>query len=99
MKMSRACSGMLSSENDDFNFLKTVTIIICTCITCTIALGFCNWFITSDQLVVDQKPNSSQRAELHFLNIEISILVTFIDAENRIPTSRNKCYLELITTY
>ena len=24
MKMSSACSGMLSSENDDFNFLKTV---------------------------------------------------------------------------
>ena len=23
MKMSRACSGMLSSENDDFKFLKT----------------------------------------------------------------------------
>ena len=24
MKMSLACSGMLSSENDDFTFLKTV---------------------------------------------------------------------------
>ena len=23
MKMSRACTGMLSSENDDFKFLKT----------------------------------------------------------------------------
>ena len=23
MKMSRACSGMLSSENDEFKFLKT----------------------------------------------------------------------------
>ena len=23
MQMSRACSGMLSSENDDFKFLKT----------------------------------------------------------------------------
>ena len=23
MKMSRACSGMLSSKNDDFKFLKT----------------------------------------------------------------------------
>ena len=24
MKMSLACTGMLSSENDDFTFLKTV---------------------------------------------------------------------------
>ena len=36
MKMSRACSGMLSSENDDTKFLKTAKNIKCTCITCTI---------------------------------------------------------------
>ena len=30
MKMSRACSGLLSSENDDFKFLKTAKNIKCT---------------------------------------------------------------------
>ena len=39
MKMSKACPGMLSSENDDFQFLKTVKNIKCTCITCTIVPG------------------------------------------------------------
>ena len=36
MKMSRACSGILSSENDDFKFLKAAKKIKCTCITGTI---------------------------------------------------------------
>ena len=39
MKMSRAYSGMLSSENDDFKFLKTAKSIKCTCITGTIVPG------------------------------------------------------------
>ena len=30
MKMLRACTGMLSSENDDFKFLKTAKKITCT---------------------------------------------------------------------
>ena len=30
MKMSRACPGMLSSENDDFKFLKTAKNIKCS---------------------------------------------------------------------
>ena len=38
MKMSRASSGMLSSENNDFKFLKTAKNIKCTCITCTIVM-------------------------------------------------------------
>ena len=33
MKMSRACSGTLSSENDDFKFFKTAKNIECMCIT------------------------------------------------------------------
>ena len=36
IKMSRACPGMLSSENDDFKFLKTAKDIKCMCITCKI---------------------------------------------------------------
>ena len=39
MKMSRACPGMLSSENDDFKFLKTAKNIKCMYITCTIVPG------------------------------------------------------------
>ena len=39
MYMSRACAGMLSSENDDFKFLKTAKNIKCTRITCIIVPG------------------------------------------------------------
>ena len=40
MKTSKACSGMLSSENDDFKFLKTAKKNIkCKYITCTIVPG------------------------------------------------------------
>ena len=80
MKMSRACSGMLSSENDDFKFLKTVKNIKCMCITGKMVPGLCNCFISLTQLVGDQKQehNISQRAVLYiFRNIEISILVAF----------------------
>ena len=31
MKMSRACSDMLSSENDDFKFVKIAKNILCMC--------------------------------------------------------------------
>ena len=39
MKMSKVCPGMLSSENDDFQFLKTAKNIKCMCLTCTIVPG------------------------------------------------------------
>ena len=44
MKMSRACSGMLLSKNDDFKFLKTVKDIK---ITCTNVPGFMELFYLS----------------------------------------------------
>ena len=76
MKTSRACNGMLSSENNDFKFLKTAENIKSTCITCTIVPElvelFC--FISPNQSVVDQKDecNSSYRAVLYvFQNVEI----------------------------
>ena len=47
MKMSRACPGMLSSENDDFKFLKTAKNIKCTSITCTIVPGLMLLFYLS----------------------------------------------------
>ena len=47
MKTSRACIGMLSSENDDFKFLKTVKNIKSMCIMCTIVLGLVELFYLS----------------------------------------------------
>ena len=47
MKMSRSCSGMLSSENDNIKFLKTVKKIKCIYITCTIVPGLVLLFYLS----------------------------------------------------
>ena len=47
MKVSRACTGMLSSENDDFKFLKTAKNIKSMCITCTIVPGLVELFYLS----------------------------------------------------
>ena len=48
MKASRACTGMLFSENDDFDFLKTAKKnIINMCITCTIVPGLVKLFYLS----------------------------------------------------
>ena len=47
MKKSRACTGMLSSENDDFKFLKTAKNIKSMCITCTIDPGLVELFYFS----------------------------------------------------
>ena len=55
MKTFRVCTGMLSSENDDFKFLKTAKNIKSTCITCAIVPGLVKLFYQS---VVDQKHGS-----------------------------------------
>ena len=48
MKTSRACTGMLSFENDDFKFLKkTAKNTKSACITCTIVPGFVELFYLS----------------------------------------------------
>ena len=47
IKTSRACTGMLSSENDDFKFLKIVKNIKSMCITCTIVPGLVELFYLS----------------------------------------------------
>ena len=39
METSRVCTGMLSSENNDFKFLKVAKKIKSRCITCTIVAG------------------------------------------------------------
>ena len=80
MKMSRACSGTLSSESDAFKFFKIAKNIKCTCITYIIVPGLVELFYLSNQFVVFQRheSNSSQRAVLYiFQNNEISMLVTF----------------------
>ena len=46
-KTSRACTGMLSSENDGFKFLKTAINIKCRYITCTIVPGLVELFYRS----------------------------------------------------
>ena len=77
MKMSRACSGTLSSGNDNFKFFKTAKKINARA---SQFQGSWNCFISRNQFVLDQKHerNSSQRDELYiFQNIEISMLVTF----------------------
>ena len=80
MKMSRECPGILSSENDDFKFLKN-------CEKHKMQVHHVHHSsrgrvtaLSPNQLVVDQKHerNSSQRDVLYiFRNIEMSILVTF----------------------
>ena len=47
MKTFKACSGMLSSENDDFELLKTAKNIKSTCITCTAVPGLVLLFYLS----------------------------------------------------
>ena len=47
MKTSRACTGMLSSENDDFTYLETAKNIKSMCITCTIVPGLVELFYLS----------------------------------------------------
>ena len=70
---SRACTGMLSSENDDFKFLKTAKTIKSAWVRCTVVPGLVELFISTNQSVVDQKhgPKSSHKAVLYiFKNIE-----------------------------
>ena len=75
MKMSRACPGMLSSENDDFKFLKTVKNIKCTCITCNIVPGLVELFYLAKPLT--RNMNTTVAKWLHYIFSEILILVTF----------------------
>ena len=67
MKMSRACSDTLSSENDDIKFVKTAKNIKCTCITCTIVPGlvgqFCGFFYPNLTLVIDSYTSTHTKWE------------------------------------
>ena len=74
MKKSRACNGMLSSENLDIKLVKTAKNTKRTCITCTIVAELVECFTSPNQSFVYQKHShkSSHRAALYiFENIEI----------------------------
>ena len=68
MEMSWACSGMLSSENDDFKFLKTAKNIQCMCITCTIV----PLLSLQTSLLLTRNMNVTVAKELYYIFSEIS---------------------------
>ena len=78
MKMSRACSGMSSSEND-FKFLKTAKKHkMHVHQGHHSSRGRVTVLSLKIRFVVDHERSSSQRAVLYiFQNIEILMLVTF----------------------
>ena len=55
MKTSRACTAMLSSENNDFKSLKTAKYIKSMCITCTIVQGLVELFYLSKPVNINIK--------------------------------------------
>ena len=68
MKMSRACTGMLSSENDDFKFLKTVKNIKSMCI---IVPGL-ELFYLHTSLSLERNMNVKVVIELYYIFSKIS---------------------------
>ena len=67
MKMSRACSDTLYSENDDIKFFKIAKNIKCTCITCTIVPGlvelFYGFFYPNLTLMIDSYTSTHTKWE------------------------------------
>ena len=67
MKRSRVCTGMLSSENDDFKFLKTEKNLKSMCLTCTIVPGVVElFFISPHQSFFTQKHERKVAIELFY---------------------------------
>ena len=64
MKTSRACTGMLSSENNDFKFLKTVKIIKGMY---TIVPGFVELFYLQTSLLLTRNMNGKVAIELYYI--------------------------------
>ena len=85
MKTSTVCTGMLSSENDDFKFLKTAKHIKSTCITYIIVQGLVKLFLslqTSPSLT--KIMNEKVAIELYCIFSKISKIrywLLFTDAE------------------
>ena len=69
MKTHRACTGMLSSENDDFKFLKTTKNRKSKCITFTIVPGLVELFYLSTTAIF----------QVYMLSYLESLEVKFLD--------------------
>ena len=67
MKMSRACAGMLSYENDAFKFSKTAKNTNSMCITCTIVPG-----LVEPVMPLTRNMNVKVAVELYYLFSKIS---------------------------
>ena len=72
MKMSRACSGLLSSENDDFKFLKTAKSIKCT--GTIVAGGRVTVVSLRISMLLTRNMNVTVGKELYYIFSEISKL-------------------------
>ena len=73
MKMSRACTGMLSSENDDFKFFKTAKKHKkSSCITCTIVPGLVELFYLQTIMPLTRDMNVKVAIELYNIFSKIS---------------------------
>ena len=74
MKTSGACSGMLSSENDDFNFLKTAKNIKIMCTGCTIVPWMARGAVLSLQTSLSWTRNMNVKVaiELYYIFSKIS---------------------------
>ena len=68
MKTSRACTDMLSSENDDVIFLKTAKNTGAMRITCTIVPGLVELFYLSKP----QNMNVKVAIQLYYIVFKIS---------------------------
>ena len=73
MKTSRACTGMLSSEKDDFKFLKTMKNRKSMCISCTIVLGLVEMFYLSKPVSFTRNINVKVAIELYYIFQNIKI--------------------------
>ena len=72
MKTSRACTSMLSSEIDDFKFLKTMKNRKSMCITCTIVPGLVEMFYLSKPVSLTRNMNVKVAIELYYISSKIS---------------------------
>ena len=108
MKTSRACSGMLSHENNAFKFSKTAKNTNSTGITCNIDFRARETvlFLQNSPPLTKNTDNVKLGVELHYIFSKISKFgywYLFFDAEYRIgchaDSIQNKEYTYIIVLY
>ena len=74
MKTSRACTGMLSYENNAFEFSETAKTTSSTFITCTIVRGLVElfFFFLQTSLTLTRNMNVTVAVELYYIFSKIS---------------------------